>query len=114
MLRYTRGQAMSNGQGSVFWAAFWMFAVSILLCWIPGIGAFVAGVVGGMVAGNVSRALSAALFPAILLGALLFFFAAALTGVIPIALLAGLGGLVLGLMHIGMLLLGAIVGGLLA
>ncbi|MBL6749354.1 MAG: hypothetical protein ISP90_02485 [Nevskia sp.] len=105
---------MSNGQGSVFWAAFWMFVVSVLLCWIPGIGGFVAGVVGGMVAGNVARALSAALLPAILLGSLLFFFATALSGIFVIGLLAGLGGVVLGMLHMGMLLLGAIIGGLLA
>jgi hypothetical protein len=105
---------MSDGQGSVFWAAFWMFAVSVLLCWIPGVGGFVAGVVGGMVAGNVSRALSAALLPAILLGSMFFFFATALSGLILVGLLAGLGGVLLGLLHMGMLLLGAVVGGLLA
>ena len=105
---------MSQNSGSVFWGAFWMFLISILLCWLPGIGGFVAGIVGGKVAGSVGNALLAALLPAIVLGLGLFFFATALTGVIAIGVLAGLGGLMLGMVHIGGLLLGAIIGGIIA
>lgn len=104
----------NNNQGSVFWGAFWMFLISALLFWLPGIGGFIAGLVGGKAAGSVGNALLAAFLPAIVLGVALFFFAAALTGFIPIAILAGLGGLVLGSAHIGGLLLGAIIGGLIA
>jgi hypothetical protein len=103
---------MNNG--SVFWGAFWMFVISVLLFWLPGIGSLIAGFVGGKVAGSVGNALAAALLPALLLGGALFFFATALTGMIAIGLLAGLGGLMLGMVHIGMLLLGAIVGGAVA
>lgn len=105
---------MSESRGSVFWGAFWMFLISMLLFWLPGVGGFIAGLVGGKVAGSVGNALLAALLPGLLLGAALFFFATALTGVIAIGVLAGLGGLMLGLVHIGMLLLGAIIGGVIA
>lgn len=104
----------SDNEGSVLAGAFWMFLISVLLCWVPGFGGLIAGIVGGKVAGSVGNALLAAFLPAIALGVLLFFFAATLTAFIPLAILAGLGGLVLGSMHIGMLLLGAIIGGILA
>lgn len=105
---------MNHQPGSVFWGAFWMFLISLLLFWLPGVGGFIAGLVGGRVAGSVGNALLAAFLPAIVLGAGLFFFATALTGMIAIGVLAGLGGLVLGSLHIGMLLLGALIGGLIA
>ncbi len=105
---------MSESRGSVFWGAFWMFLVSVLLFWLPGLGGFVAGVVGGKVAGSVGNALLAAFLPAFLLGGLLFFFGTALTGFIAIGLLAALGGFMLGCVHIGGLLLGAIIGGVIA
>ncbi len=105
---------MSQSNGSVFWGAFWMFLISILLFWLPGVGGFIAGLVGGKVSGSVGNALLAALLPALLLGGALFFFATALTGMIAIGVLAGLGGLMLGMVHIGMLLLGAIIGGIIA
>jgi len=107
-------KAMSQNSGSVFWGAFWMFLISILLFWLPGVGGFIAGLVGGKVSGSVGNALLAALLPALLLGGALFFFATALTGMIAIGVLAGLGGLMLGMVHIGMLLLGAIIGGIIA
>jgi hypothetical protein len=105
---------VSQNSGSVFWGAFWMFLISILLFWLPGIGSLVAGIVGGKVAGGVGKGLLAALVPAFGLAVLLFFFATMLTGMIAIGVLAGLGGFALGLVHIGMLMLGAIVGGLIA
>ena len=105
---------MSQSNGSVFWGAFWMFLISILLFWLPGVGGFIAGLVGGKGSGSVGNALLAALLPALLLGGVLFFFATALTGMIAIGVLAGLGGLMLGMVHIGMLLLGAIIGGIIA
>jgi hypothetical protein len=105
---------VSQANGSVFWGAFWMFLISILLFWLPGIGGLVAGFVGGKVAGSVGNAVLAALLPALVLGALFFVFASMLTPIVAIAVLAGLGGLVLGTAHAGMLLLGAIIGGAIA
>jgi hypothetical protein len=105
---------MSDNNGSVFWGAFWMFLISVLLFWIPGIGSLIAGIVGGKVAGSVGNALLAVFLPAIVLGCALFFFATALTGFVVIGVLAGLGGFILGAVHIGMLLLGAIIGGVIA
>lgn len=105
---------MSQSSGSVFWGAFWMFLISILLFWLPGIGSLIAGVVGGKVAGSVGNALLAALLPAFALGILFFLFASVLTHLVAIAVLAALGGFILGLVHAGMLLLGAIIGGIIA
>ena len=105
---------MNHQPGSVFWGAFWMFLISVLLFWLPGVGGFIAGIVGGRAAGSVGNALLAAFLPAIVLGGALFLFGTMLTGFIAIGLLAGLGGLVLGSVHIGALLLGAIIGGLIA
>ena len=105
---------MSESHGSVFWGAFWMFLVSVLLFWLPGLGGFIAGLVGGKVSGSVGNALLAAFLPALVLGAALFFFGTALTGFIAIGLLAALGGFMLGCVHIGGLLLGAIIGGVIA
>jgi hypothetical protein len=83
--------------GSIISAMFWMFVISLLLFWLPGIGAFIAGLVGGRKAGGVGSAIVAVFLPGI---------------IFSIALIAGLGGLVLSLSHIGSLLLGAIIGSL--
>jgi hypothetical protein len=105
---------MSQQSGSVVWGAFWMFLISLLLFWLPGVGGFIAGIVGGRAAGSVGNALLAAFLPALVLGGALFFFGTMLTGFIAIGVLAGLGGIVLGSVHIGALLLGAIIGGAIA
>jgi len=104
----------ANAQGSVLMGFFWMLLISILLFWLPGIGGLIAGLVGGKAAGGVGPAILAALLPAVVLGVLLFFFGTALTGFIAIGFLASAGVMVIALAHIGFLLLGAIIGGLLA
>ena len=55
-------------------AAFWMFALSIVLGWIPFIGAFIAGYEGGKKAKTLSGAFIAVIVP-ILLITLLFKYA---------------------------------------
>jgi hypothetical protein len=105
---------VSQSSGSVFWGGFWMFLISILLFWLPGIGSLIAGVVGGKVAGSVGNALLAALLPAMALGILFFLFASMITHFVAIVVLAALGGFILGLTHAGMLLLGAIIGGVIS
>jgi hypothetical protein len=111
---WSKEKDVSQSSGSVFWGAFWMFLISVLLFWLPGIGGLIAGVVGGKVAGNVGNALLAALLPALVLGVLFFLFATLITHLVAIAVLAALGGFVLGLAHAGMLLIGAIIGGIIA
>jgi hypothetical protein len=87
-----------------------MFLLSVLLFWLPVIGPLIAGFVGGRKAGSLSNAVLAALLPGIVLSVLLFFFASLLTGIPLIGALAGAGGLVVALAHVGPMLLGAIVG----
>lgn len=101
-------------KGSIASAIFWMFFISLLLFWIPGVGSFIAGLVGGKKAGGVGPAIIAVFLPGIVLALALFALAASLVGIPLIGIVAGAGGLVLSLVHIGPLLLGAIIGGILA
>lgn len=100
--------------GSVLLGFFWMLLISILLFWLPGIGGLIAGLVGGRAAGSVGAAIVAALLPAVILGVLLFFFGTAMTGFVAFGFLASAGVMVIAVAHIGFLLLGAIIGGLIA
>jgi len=90
-----------------------MFVLSILLFWLPIIGPLIAGFVGGRKAGSLGDAILAVLLPAFVLGAILFFLASLLSGLPVIGLLAGAGGIVLALAHVGPLLLGAVIGAIL-
>ncbi len=101
-------------KGSIISAILWMFLISLLLFWLPGIGPLIAGIVGGKKAGDVGSAIVAVFLPAIIFSTALFIFASSLTGIPLLGIIAGLGGLVLSLSHIGSLLLGAIIGGLIA
>lgn len=91
-----------------------MLVISVLLFWLPVVGPLTAGVVGGKAAGGVGRAIVAVFLPAIIAAVLLFVLATGLTGVPLIGAVAGMGGFVLVSLHVGPLLVGAILGGLLA
>jgi hypothetical protein len=104
----------SRPKGSISAAILWMLLLSVLLFWLPLLGPLIAGFVGGKKAGGVGAAIVAVLLPGILFGAALFLFASVISGMPLLGAVAGMGGLVLSLAHIGPLLLGAIVGGLFA
>jgi hypothetical protein len=106
--------ANSKRKGSVSNGMWWMFLISLLLFWLPVIGPLIAGVVGGKKAGGVGPALVAVFLPIITTAIALFVFGSFLTGLPLIGAIAGFGIMALLLLHIGPLLLGAIVGGLLA
>ena len=91
-----------------------MLMLSILLSWVPGVGTLVAGVVGGRVASGTLAALVAALLPALFVGVMLFFTATLLVGLPLIGAVASMGSIVLVVLQVGALLLGALIGGLLA
>jgi hypothetical protein len=95
-------------------AMLWMTVISLLLFWLPVFGPFIAGFVGGRVAGGVGSAIIATFLPAVIFGVLLFVLATALTGIPLLGALAAAGGVVLAVAHIGPLLVGAILGGVLA
>ena len=103
-----------ESKGSVLGGMFWMFLISVLLFWLPILGPLIAGIVGGMKAGGVINGLTAALIPGIVFGIALFVLAAALTGLPLLGAIAGAGGFVSSLLHIGPLLVGAVIGGVLA
>lgn len=101
-------------KGSITSGIIWMFLLSILLFWLPLLGPFLAGLVGGKKAGGVGHALAAALLPAFVFAVAMFLLATVLTGMPLVGAIAGAGGFVLAISHIGPLLLGAFIGGLLA
>ena len=106
---------MGNAKkGSIGAGIVWMFIISLLLFWLPIVGPLIAGLVGGKKSGGVGNALLAVFLPGIVFGVLLFILATALTGIPLIGSIAGAGGLILALVHIGPLLVGAIIGGLIA
>jgi uncharacterized protein with PQ loop repeat len=103
-----------ESNGSIVMAMFWMFVISLLLFWLPGIGSLIAGIVGGKRAGGILAGLLAALLPGIIIAIALFFTGTILT-TLPVvgALLAG-SGLLLYVVYVPPLLIGALIGGLLA
>lgn len=103
-----------KGAGSVMAGSVWMLVITLLLFWLPGIGGFIGGLVGGKTAGGVGAALIAWVLSSLLMAVLFTVLGTALSGMILIGALAGLGGLMLGLIDAGARLLGAVVGGLLA
>jgi hypothetical protein len=102
---------MADKQGSIGSAMFWMFVISILLFWIPILGSLIAGFVGGRKAGGVGSAIVAVFLPGIIFFVVLFLLAASLVGIPLIGIAAGAGGLWLSVLHVGPLLIGAILGG---
>ena len=105
---------MATGETRIIGGAVWMFVISVLLFWLPVAGALIAGLVGGKKAGGVGAAIVAALLPAIIVGIALFLSATLLTGLPPIGFVAGAGGFALVASHVGPLLVGAIIGGVIA
>lgn len=105
---------MAGGERRIVAGAVWMFVISILLFWLPVAGPFIAGLVGGKMAGSVGAAIGATFLPAVLIAILLFVFGTLLTGIPLVGVMAGAGGFVLVAANVGLLLVGAIVGGLLA
>ena len=105
---------MANGKGSIGAGIFWMFLITILLFWLPVAGPLIAGFVGGRKAGGLGNAIIAVFLPGIILGFCLFLMATLLTGMPLIGAVAGAGAIALVATQVGPLLLGAIVGGLMA
>ena len=106
--------ASAQRKGSISGAMLWMTVISLLLFWLPVLGPFIAGLVGGRAAGGVGPAIIATFLPAVIFGVLLFVLATALTGIPLLGALAAFGGVVLAVAHIGPLLVGAILGGIMA
>jgi hypothetical protein len=102
---------MAEKQGSIGSAMLWMFVISILLFWLPIIGSLIAGFVGGRKAGGIGSAVVAVFLPGIIFFIVLFLLAASLVGLPLIGVAAGAGGLWLSVLHVGPLLIGAIIGG---
>lgn len=105
---------MTEKKGSIGSAIFWMFFISLILFWLPVIGPFIGGVVGGKKAGGIGSAIAAVFLPAIIFGFLLFALVTTISGIPLIGAIAGAGSAILVLAHVGPLLVGAIIGGLLA
>lgn len=105
-------------RGNIPNAIAWMIGLSVLLSWIPLLGGLIAGFVGGKKAGGLGPAIAAVLLPGFVLWLFMLLFGG-LLGWIPLigqlfAAIAGLGSFVLSFMQVVPLLIGAIVGGVVA
>ena len=104
--------------GSIIAGMIWMLIIQILLIWLPFFGALVAGVVGGKAAGGVGPGLMAVFLPALVAGVGIFFAGAALATIPVVGFVFGgilaFGAVTIILAQVGPLLLGAIIGGILA
>lgn len=89
----------------------WMGGLALLLFWLPGVGAFIAGLVGGFKARTIGNATLAVFLPAVLLGLMSFAAVTWMSDAIWGAL-AGAGTAILLLINVGPLFLGAVLGAL--
>jgi hypothetical protein len=105
---------MSSARSSIVGASVWMLVITLLFFWLPFVGPLLGGVVGGRKAGGVGRAILAALVPAFVTAVLLFVLATALTAMPLIGAVAAAGGFTLVAAQVGPMILGAILGGLMA
>lgn len=105
---------MADDKGSILMGMLWMFIISLLLIWLPALGPLIAGIVGGKIAGGVMRGIAAALLPGILLAGLLFVFGSMFTGLPVIGAIIAGSGILLYILYVPVLLIGALIGGLLA
>lgn len=105
---------MTNRKGSIIAGSFWMILVSALLFWLPFVGPAIGGVVGGMKAGTLGGAICAVFLPIVVVVVLVFIFAESITGIPIIGAIAGTGVTVLLVSEVGPMLLGSIVGAILA
>ena len=103
-----------SGRSSIVGASLLMLVITLLLFWLPFVGPLLGGVVGGRKAGGVGRAILAALVPAFVVAVLLLMLATLLTGMPLIGAVAAAGGFVLVAAQVGPMILGAILGGLMA
>ena len=105
---------MSRTDGSIILGMIWMFIISVLLIWLPGLGPLIAGILGGKVAGGVGNGLAAALLPGVLLAGVLFASGTLMTGMPVFGAMMASGGIFLYIIYIPALLIGALIGGLVA
>jgi len=110
---------MADDSGSIVMGSIWMVVLSILLFWLPVFGPLLAGFVGGKSAGGIGGGIMAVFLPAIIMMFLIIFLVPLFSvGSIPVigALLATIFslGLVFVGLQVGLLLVGAIIGGLFA
>jgi hypothetical protein len=107
------GDDVLGSNRGVWPASLIMFALSLLLGWIPFIGPAIAGFVGGMQAGTTGSAILAALIPSLLLTAFVWLLGVVLDLAI-IATFLGIGLFMILLIGALPLVLGAWIGGYIA
>jgi len=105
---------MSQVSGGVVRGAVWMTLISVLLFWLPVFGPLLAGVVGGKKAGGVGDAILAVFLPGLILAGVLFISSTFLVGLPMVGALMATTGFLFYILNIGLLLVGAIIGGVLA
>ncbi|EPR38698.1 hypothetical protein dsx2_0507 [Desulfovibrio sp. X2] len=101
-------------KGGIVSGAIWMTLISVLLFWLPIFGPLLAGVVGGKKAGGVGNAILAVFLPGVILAIVLGLSSTFLTGLPAVGTMMAATGFLFYVINIGLLLVGAIVGGVLA
>ncbi|MEW5774592.1 MAG: hypothetical protein AB1916_13820 [Thermodesulfobacteriota bacterium] len=101
-------------RGGVARGSAWMLFILVLLFWLPLLGPLLAGAVGGKKSGGVGSAIAAVFLPCVILAGFLFLYSTALTGLPLFGFMVGAGSFLLLAGNVGPLLVGAIVGGLMA
>ena len=91
-----------------------MLVLSAFPFWLRVFGPFRAGLVGGKKAGGVGPAPAAVFLPLFLMAAVLLVLGSGVTGIPLLGLVAAAGSLLVAVTHVGALLVGAIVGGLIS
>ncbi len=105
--------------GSIMVGSMWMIFLSALLFWLPVFGPLIAGWVGGVKSGGPMNGIIAVFFPAVVVAVLLALVpAAALTGIPVIGVIVGVvaafGLFIFIGLQVGLLLVGAIIGGVMS
>jgi hypothetical protein len=98
---------------SIVASSLWMIVISMLLFFLPAINGLIGGAVGGYKAGSASRGITAAVSPSIVVG-LLMWGLLALFDAPFIGFLGGLAVSIWALVSSIGLLIGAIIGGVIA
>lgn len=99
--------------GSIIVGFLYMLIISILLFWVPLLGPLIAGIVGGSKAGGVGKGIVAAILPSLILAGAIFFLFSSI-GIPVVGTILGGATTLIAVGDSIILVIGAIIGGIIA